>query len=528
MNLLEIQKSLNAYLAATNIELEGDPRPFAVVADDWQQRDTAAIAPAIEKLINPKAPDPTQRRCWWVRPRGHSKTADAAMLVARVLAFSRRRRRGVWIAADKDQGCEGLDAIATFCRHNSWLADLLTIRADKVENRRTESVLYFTTSDVSSAFGWKDCDLFVLDELTHWKTNGEQLWTAMYSAAGKRKGAVLFALMNAGFDGWQRDLRNIIQRDPSWCFSELPDAVASWIDRVQLEDQRRYLPAIAFDRLWRNRWSSGGGDALTPEDIAAAFQDNLQPMTGNEQDHYFAGGVDLGLVRDCSAVVVLAVPKGGLSGRIRLAHAKLWRPTLGQKIDLTEIESHVLDLDERFGLEFVGFDPWQMEHLAQRLEAHSRHRRRNQRRRWAAKPWMREVPPSAPNLRAQATLTIESFQDHRLLLFPYEPLRRDLLKLRVEEKSYGVRLTSPHDGEGHGDTASAFMLALLVAHELAGKNPLRVFSLLDSSPGNWQGELAAFEARRAADLAEREYLQREYQGESKRLAAQAIYQHFNR
>ena len=52
---------------------------------------------------------------------------------------------------------------------------------------------------------------------------------------------------------------------------------------------------------------------------------------------------------------------------------------------------------------------------------------------------------------------------------PCPPLRRDLLKLRCEEKSYGVRLTSPRDGEGHGDSFSALSLALLVGHELAGK-----------------------------------------------------------
>jgi hypothetical protein len=82
---------------------------------------------------------------------------------------------------------------------------------------------------------------------------------------------------------------------------------------------------------------------------------------------------------------------------------------------------------------------------------------------------MREIPPTAANLREQATLIIESFTDRRLQLYDCEPLRRDLLKLRCEEKSYGIRLTSPRDGDGHGDTFSAFSLALLIGHELAGK-----------------------------------------------------------
>jgi hypothetical protein len=232
------------------------------------------------------------------------------------------------------------------------------------------------------------------------------------------------------------------------------------------------LPTVAYLRLWENQWSTGGGDALTPADIAAAFSTSLQEMRGKEPGWLFVAGVDLGLTRDCSSVVVLAVPDGGIAGRLRLAHDRLWRPIQGRKINLTDVEKHVLELDQRFGLETVAFDPWQAEHMAQRLEADTGHKRRNSNRRWWAKPWMKEIPPTAANLRQQATLTIESFADRRLQFYPCEHLNRDLHKLRVEEKSYGIRLTSPRDGEGHGDTFSAFANALIAAHELAGKVPM--------------------------------------------------------
>lgn len=146
------------------------------------------------------------------------------------------------------------------------------------------------------------------------------------------------------------------------------------------------------------------------------------------------------------------------------------------KNNLLEVEQKILELDLQFGLEFVGFDPWQMEHLAQTLEADTNRQRRNQRRLYTT-PWMREMPPTSADLREQATLVIESFDDHRFQFYDCEPLRRDLHKLRVEEKSYGMRLTSPRDGDGHGDTFSAFALALLIGHELAGKRPIVVGSL---------------------------------------------------
>lgn len=122
-------------------------------------------------------------------------------------------------------------------------------------------------------------------------------------------------------------------------------------------------------------------------------------MTGREEGWLFVAGVDLGLTRDCSAVVVLAVPDGGKAGRIRLAHNRLWRPVPGKKISLLDVQQHILALDAQYGLEAVAFDPWQMEHLAQVLEADSGHRRRNRLRRFAGKPWMREMAPTTTNLR---------------------------------------------------------------------------------------------------------------------------------
>jgi hypothetical protein len=244
--------------------------------------------------------------------------------------------------------------------------------------------------------------------------------------------------------------------------------------------------------LIENNWANSGGDALTPHDINAAFVEGLRPMTGRERNWLFVAGIDLGLTRDGSAVVVLAVPTGGRAGRIRLAHNKLWRPSPGKKIDLLDIERHLIELDEQYGLEFCAFDPWQMEHMAQRLEADSpAHRRRNQRRRFGTEPWMREIPPTAANLREQATLTIECFQDHRLQLYECDPLRRDLQKLRVEEKTNGTtfRLTSPRDGEGHGDSFSAFANALLIAHELAGKKQMVLGDMTSDSGDEFESPL---------------------------------------
>jgi hypothetical protein len=217
----------------------------------------------------------------------------------------------------------------------------------------------------------------------------------------------------------------------------------------------------------------------------------------------------------------LAVPAGGYSGKIRLANHRLWRPTPGRKIDLLEIERHILDLDAQYDLQLVALDSWQAEHLAQRLEADTEHKRRNQiKLRFGTEPWVRAIQPTGSVLRDTASRMVEYFSDRRIQLFPCEPLRSDLLKLRAEEKSYGIRFVSPRDETGHGDSVSAMSLALMIAGEIGARKTITVGGMVDGQMfAEADGdrplsilEIMAkrFEARKAEFEAETNYLNRPY------------------
>lgn len=489
------------------VDVDGNVRRFGDVMDPWQREDFAALDPGLMRC-NGRGNDPDAKtRVYLERGRGHSKTTDLAVTCCWALAFAVRPLKGYAFAADKDQAGLLKNAMDTVIRLNPWLARILEVQKNLVVNIAKGhpgygATLEIFTSDVGSSYGILP-DLIICDELTHWEGDGS-LFHSTISSAAKRKNCLFVVISNAGFvDSWQWSVREAARNDEDWIFSRLDGPQASWLSEERLAEQRRMLPNIAYSRLWDNRWSTGGGDALTPEVIDRAFHDALQPMTGRESGWSFIAGVDLGLTRDCAAVVVLAVPDDGRAGKIRLAHNQLWRPTLGKKINLLEIERHLLDLDQQFGLEYVAFDPWQAEHMAQTLEADSERLRRNQRRFNSEQPWMREIPPTPTNLRQQATITIEFFNDRRVVLYDCEPLRRDLHKLRVEEKSYGVRLTSPRDGEGHGDTFSAFALALLISHEVAGTQPIVLSPMFgagveSSSIDYWASRQAEYEAEQRA------------------------------
>lgn len=100
-------------------------------------------------------------------------------------------------------------------------------------------------------------------------------------------------------------------------------------------------------------------------------------------------------------------------------------------------------------------DPWQAAMLCERLDE-------------KGVP-VRQVSFTGGNLQTMASAVLESFNEGTIDLYNDKHLIADLRRLRVVEKSYGVRLASPHtssgDGPGsaHGDVVTALALALLSA-----------------------------------------------------------------
>jgi hypothetical protein len=501
-------RQLDGYLQKVLIETDGPPAVWGDVADDWQQQDVDAIAPAVTRLVHEDSPVPTKSRAWWEKPRAHSKTADYAMLLLWILLFSRRRRRAVWVASDQDQGLEGLDAASTIIRHNPWMAELLDVRADKIVNSRTESVCYFTTSDVDSAFGWLNVDLYIFDELVTWRD--QRLWTAMFSAAAKRKYAVVLVGTNAGFtETWQAELRTAVAEDPRWCFSALDGPVASWITADRLAEQERLLPGPAYRRLWLNLWQSGtGGDAFTRDDVQACVV-LPGPLAGPENGYSYIAGVDLAVRRDASVACIVGVHVGHTERimpgeppkvvsrigkiladigdtlqqpgdddwpdpfrpppqpnaeyhtvdatlRMKLAAMKVWKPTGSRKVELREVRDWLIDQHRRFGLRACAMDPHQGERLAEELQE-------------AGVP-VRLIPQTGSVLQDQASALLDAIRERRIDLYDHPDLLADLLAAQILERSYGWRLhhvrstgdrTRP--GTPHGDCTTAVSIAINTA-----------------------------------------------------------------
>lgn len=476
MNLLDLQADPKAFRAALLIDTDAGPKPLSDVVDDWQKTDFEALDDAWKRAVVGIGHPAKYQRAYLERPRGHSKTQDIAVMVLWALFASTRQISGLAAAGDLDQARLLRDALGRLTHCNSWLSTIIDINNYKATNVHTGSSISIISSDAPSSFGAL-CDFIVCDEVTHWKKR--DLWDSLFSTAAKRAHALLLVIANAGIEGdWSHELRESIRKDPDWYFHHLDGPVASWISPKLLEEQRRLLPPLAFQRLWLNIASASGGDALSPEVIDAAFNPNLSPLQGVIEGWTFCSGLDLGVSRDASALVTLGVRRGyggpGGHAAIRLADVKVWRPTKDKRVNLTEVEDEIVRTHLKFNLRSIGYDPWQATHMASRLQSGGLSTLTTPKSSLAARVPMVEVTASGANLQRMASELIQSFNDRRVELYPHEDLRRELKKLRVEEKSYGFRLVSPRDEHGHGDIASAFSIALIAASELAAKPVHRV------------------------------------------------------
>jgi len=511
--IIDSSRSLSVYLDNIRVETDDGAVRWGRVADPWQRADVEAIRPALEYLVLPDAPEPCCRRAWWVRPRGHAKTTDIAVLVSWVLAFSRRKRRAKWIAVDKGQGLEGRQALLYLMQHNPWLKHLITLQAEMAVNTRTGSELEFIAADAEGAYGMINTDLFVLDEVTHWKQ--KKLWTAVASTFAKRRDAVALCGMNAGFEGsWQHKIDQQLRDDSRWHYSSLPEPTASWITEDRLEEQRSLLTPLEYRRLWGNQWAGKDGEGLADGWIErATVLDG--PLVVPEPGYAYTCGIDLSWRRDWSSAVVTGrdvghferwengrrdcgasrieaktglqlardavrgmelddlahgddsrpwVPRSarpnveyrkfGGTGVIKLAAIRLWRPSRGGEIDLEEVGREVMALHALFGLRRVVFDAWQAVLLAQQLKRLGL--------KVEAKQFTREFWDEL------ARLFVSMFREQQAQIYGDETLLGDLGRARLVEGPYGVKVDSPRSaGTGHGDVLTAFLLSTWGCRQIA-------------------------------------------------------------
>ncbi len=387
------------------------------------------------------------------------------------------------------------------------LASLLDVLGAKVINRTTESTAEILTRD-AMAHGARP-SLLIVNELSH--ILDEEYAATMADNLDKMPAGLGIIATNAGFlPSWQEKWKAIATSSPRWWVQE-HKTPAPWIAPADLEESQRRNSNSRFLRLWRGIWCSSGGDAIDENLIMAACTLSGPTFAPADEFVYYAG-CDLGLKKDSSAVVVLGRHVGKMVEQVRPARVKsrlqeamedslygqydsdgepwykppaedseqsvwqpgdeslhlcqvqVFRPAGSEALSLSQVERALVELHRVFRFASVYCDQWQAALLVERLQI-------------ANVPAV-GIDPTGPALRQQAQVVIDLFAERRIRLYRDPVLLADVGRLRIEEKSYGVRLSAARSsaGEGtrHADSASAFALACLAAHRSAGAVPNRI------------------------------------------------------
>lgn len=409
---------------------------------DFQRERFAAINPALISVRNGEKPDPAKH--WWESVKGNSKTTDLSCVILWLLAFGHRPLLIQAGAADSDQAAEVKKAATDILRLNGWLGEVVQVLTDRIVCARTESTCEILPADVSGSHGARP-DVLILDEVVH--VQKTEFLENLLDNASKIPNALTIVATNAGFTGtWAWKLRELARTSRRWHFHQRTQP-APWADQAEMEEARVRNTPTRYARLWQGVWSSSSGDAIDPNDVAACV---TMPAAMDKPDSQFVyvGGLDLGIRHDHSAFVLLGIHRQ--NRRRRLALVRRWAPDAKTgKVDLTKVQAAVKDACDLFAPRSVNFDPYQAELMAVQLRK--------------AGCRMVETPFTGQNLNAMASEFIENFTSRNIDLYSDGGLIRDIGRLCVVEKSFGYKLESVRDADGHADSAIALALALLGA-----------------------------------------------------------------
>jgi hypothetical protein len=210
----------------------------------------------------------------------------------------------------------------------------------------------------------------VVDELANWRDveSARAMWAAAFSAVPKMPGCRLAVLTFAGDPGhfsWK--VRERARTSKAWRFVELPGPTP-WMRPEDLDEQRALLLPSQYVRRHENKWVSGEDKLTTVEDVRACIGHvgDLEPQRGCR--HVVT--LDVGLTNDRTACVVAHAERRADGLVVVVDRLEVWQGRRDRPVSLDVVEAWVEAACRDYRASLV-FDPYQAQHLAQRLRAKS-------------------------------------------------------------------------------------------------------------------------------------------------------------
>lgn len=388
-------------------------------------------------------------------PKKNGKSTLASMVGAYGLLADGEPEVEIYGAAgDKDQAKIIFTQTVKAIKRSPILLNEVNIYKDVIERKDGTGFYKVLSADAPTSHGL-NAHFVLWDEL--WNQKKYDLWEGLTHSAA-RKQPIHFIVTYAGYSPHPGNLLYDLYlagkkgKDKRMHFFWTNKNYASWVSKDYLKQQRLRLPEHIFKRLHKNEWTSGSGAFLGKLDIAAATDITLKNrFEGERGKHYFAA-LDLGLRRDKTAFAIVHQEP---NGTVILDHMKTWEAPKGGEVSIQSVEEHILDLYPRFKFAKIVFDPWQSIRTKQAFGNYGIQ--------------IEEFTFSGANWTKLTETLFSLFKDRRIKIFPHKELIKELMMVKIIEKSYGYRID--HDSGAHDDHVVALGMAALQAFQKTGVIP---------------------------------------------------------
>jgi phage terminase large subunit-like protein len=347
-------------------------------------------------------------------------TFGAMVVIVMMVLFAPQYGEAYVLANDFAQAQNRVfDVCCRIVQSSPMLRHEARVTSELITFHATKSIIRPLSSDYGSAAGGHPT-IAVFDEIWNYTTaRARRLWDELVPVP-TRKISCRLIVSHAGFLGESELFEGLYHRGKAlpkvgpdlyagdgmlmfWSHVPIaPEQTPAW-----LEQMRRDVPAVQFLRQFENRFAASERSFI---DMAKwdACCDASVPMVDYDKALPVTVGVDIGYKHDSTAIVTTTwEPK---LDRVRLVRHKIIQPSPDNPLDFeSAVEGTLLDLQKRFIVERVLFDPWQMQATAQRLKK--------------AGLQIEEFPQSPGNLTAASQGLFDLISSRRLVMYPDEDTR---------------------------------------------------------------------------------------------------------
>jgi phage terminase large subunit-like protein len=428
-------------------------------------------------------------------PKKSGKTGFAALhVLTTLLLFGGRFAEAYMLANDYEQALSRVfQAVKRIVEASPLLLGEAKITADKIVFPAFfNATISAITSDYASAAG-ANPTISAFDELwAYTSERARRLWDEMVPPP-TRKIACRLTVTYAGFSGESVLLEELFKRGSvqpqiapnlyagdGLLMAWHHEPIAPWQDERWLAEMRRSLRPNQYLRMIENRFVTSESSFVGLSAWDACVDPNATPVLVDKLLSIWVG-VDASVKHDATAIVGCTFEEA--TQRVRLVFHRVFQPTPQEPLDFeAAIEGTLLDLDRRFRVIKVLFDPWQLFSTAQRLRGKGM--------------TIEEFPQSPSNLTIASQNLYELIEGRNLALYPDAAMRLAVSRAVAVETSRGWRIAK--EKQSHKIDV---IVALGMAAHAAAKSPTECTYISDLS---WVGMPTLEEQKKRGELDEPE------------------------